>query len=396
MALPKIALFGGGPACLMAAFQLSKNYQVTLYEQGKRIGRKFLVAGNGGFNLTNSLQGEDLKAVYSADALIQNALNEFGSQDVREWLEELGIATFIGSSGRVFPEKGIKPADVLSALKKSLLKQKVDFKLNAKFIGFSKSNKPIVAFEDGHQETIEADYYFFGLGGGSWTKTGSNDLWFSHFRQLGIKVLPFQPSNCGLNVSYPTPFQEKFAGTPLKNISCKMGSLQIKGEALISDYGMEGNAIYPLISEYHRIIEAGIEPQLVIDFKPQNTVEELIEKAKGKNLLPKNYGHHFNLPKAVIQLIKLYTNKRTYLDVSAFAKSIKNLIIPIDGLRPIDEAISTVGGIDLAAVNLNFSLKKHPNIFVLGEMLNWDAPTGGFLLQGCFSTGAVAAKSIKK
>ncbi len=388
-----IAIFGGGAAGLMAADILSRHCEVHIYEKGKAPGRKFLVAGNGGFNLTNSAQAEALYNQYSPKARMQPALEAFDSEATRKWLYELGIPTFAGSSGRVFPEKGIKPITVLQKIKDRLQAQQVQFHYQHEFTRFDPDGKPVVTTPLGESK-IRAHHYIFALGGASWPVTGSTGDWQEAFRLLGVKTLPFQSSNCGVNVAWPAAFREKFAGSPLKNLQITVGGFSVKGEALISDYGLEGNAVYPVIPYIREALNARQSSGLVLDFKPQNTVGQLLEKVKGRNIQTKNYEHVFKLSKAQLNLIKAFTSKETYLNPELLAQQIKKIEVPVSGLRSVAEAISTVGGIAFSEVDSDFRLKRFPEISVIGEMLDWDAPTGGFLLQGCFSTAVFAANSI--
>jgi uncharacterized flavoprotein (TIGR03862 family) len=390
----KIVIIGGGAAGLVAAEQLSATCQVHIYEKGKTIGRKFLVAGNGGFNLTNAAVGKDLYAKYTAHPILQAALQRFDSRSMRVWLEEIGVPTFVGSSGRVFPEKGIKPIQVLQKIKDKLVANGVQIHCNHEFIGFDATQQPIIR----QQEKIialEADAYIFALGGASWSVTGSNLKWLNYFEQINIPSKAFEASNCGLEVNWKADFKEKHAGIPLKNIQVSIGSKVIKGEALISNYGLEGNAIYPIVPAVRAALKTQTTAHIALDFKPNNSHQSLLNKIKGKRLKTKNYVYEFNLDKTQFALLKAFTTKEEYLAPERFVEAIKHLKIPIQALRPIEEAISTIGGISLEALNPNFSLKQQSNLFVIGEMLDWDAPTGGFLLQGCFSTASLCAHYLK-
>lgn len=390
----KIIIIGGGAAGLIAAEQLSATCAVHIYEKGKTIGRKFLVAGKGGFNLTNAAVDKDLYSQYTAHPILQEAIQRFDSQAMRVWLEELGVPTFVGSSGRVFPEKGIKPIEVLQKIKDQLIKKGVQIHCNHEFIGFNTDQQVLVKHQD-KTIALEADAYIFALGGASWSVTGSNLKWVSYFTSIKVPTKAFEASNCGFEVNWKTDFKENHAGTPLKNIQLSIGSKVVKGEALITDYGLEGNAIYPIIPAVRTALKAPTATFIAIDFKPNNSHQSLLAKIKGKRLKTKNYAYEFNLSKAQFALIKAFTTKEEYLAPERFIEAIKYLKIPVQALRPIEEAISTIGGISLAALNSNFSLKQQPNLFAIGEMLDWDAPTGGFLLQGCFSTAAACVDYLK-
>lgn len=384
-----IAIFGGGPAAMAAAYFLAQNNNITIFEKENNIGQKFLVAGKGGFNLTNSLVQNELVKKYSPRNFLDNAILEFDSTSVRNWLMEIGIPTFVGTSERVFSIKELKPIDVLNRIKNSLTAKNVKIITNQKFTGFNNKNEPIV----NGKTIIIADYYIFALGGASWSLTGSDGKWVNSFNELGIGTLPFQASNCGVNINWPDNVKSFHEGKPLKNIRISCGELTSKGEAVITEYGLEGNAIYSLIPKIRELIKQNLQACIFIDFKPNNSLQQLSAKLK-ESTSSKNYRKAFNLGSTEIALIKSFTKKEDYLIPSSFIKSIKSLEIKINSLRPIEEAISTVGGIDINELNPDFSLKKFPHIFTIGEMVDWDAPTGGFLLQGCFSMGHHAAKSI--
>jgi len=390
----RIAIIGGGPSGLMAADVLSPFHEVHVYEKEKGVGQKFLVAGKGGFNITNGLKGIELTKTYTPEYFLKEALLDFDSTAVREWLLQIGIPTFEGSSGRVFPEKGLTPADVISKLKQKLTGQGVEFHLKHAFTGFNADQNVIV--KAGRKNvTIEADYYIFALGGASWPVTGSTGEWIKIFEKNKIHTLPFQSSNCGIHIFWPESIRVSHTGKPLKNIAITVNGVIRKGEALITDYGLEGNAIYPLIPEIRKLLSSNEPVHLIIDLKPFNSKEQLLQKVMGKtSAKTKNYAEIFNLDHVQLALIKSFTRKETFLSPTLFAASLKQIALPVQALRPVEEAISTIGGLDLNEMNADFSLKKLPNCFAIGEMLDWDAPTGGFLLQGCFSMGHWVARKI--
>ncbi len=389
----QIIIIGGGPSGLMAAEVLSPSRYVSIYDKGKNVGQKFLVAGKGGLNLTNNAQGEELTGKYSPPGFMNKALSDFDTRDMRQWLSSMGISSFVGSSGRVFPEKGIKPTDILNKMRAKLMEQGVQFHLQHELIGFD--NNRHVTFKHQDQETAqEADYIIFALGGASWPVTGSDGSWRTIFESMGIVTNPFQSSNCGVNINWPETVRQNHAGKPVKNIRLSVNEFEVMGEVIITDYGMEGNAIYSLVPTIRNILNKNIPAHIYADFKPLNTEEQLIQKAKGRSVRTKDYRQLFNLSAVQMALIKACTDKDSYQSLTGFIRSIKKLAIHVDSLRPVEEAISTIGGIDLKEVNDDFSLRKYPWIYAIGEMLDWDAPTGGFLLQGCFSMGHYAAKSI--
>lgn len=390
-----VAIIGGGSAALMAALSLSPAFDVHIYEKGKTIGRKFLVAGNGGFNLTNGATGTALYQEYTQHSALQKSLQAFDSKATRNWLQELNIPTFIGSSGRVFPEKGIKPIHVLQQIKKQLEAQQVHLHCKHDFMGFDAQKKPIIRSND-IAFSLEADYYIFALGGASWSVTGSNQVWKQHFEALGISCSDFESSNCGVEINWDKSLLSEYVGQPLKNIQLQANDKSIKGEAVISNYGLEGNAVYPIIPAVRSSLKQQDTATIYLDLKPHNTLESLLQKVASTTIKPKNYSYILKLNKTQLALAKSLTDKATYLSSKAFVKAIKQLPITVTALRPIEEAISTIGGINMSAINNNFSLKAFPDMFVIGEMLNWDAPTGGFLLQGCFSTAVAATSFLNK
>jgi len=393
MKRPKIALIGGGAAILSAAYHLSSDFEVTIYEKGKRLGRKFLVAGKGGFNLSNELDGADLVEKYAPKDQMQPFLLAFGSDDTREWLKKIGIPTFVGSSGRIFPEKGLKPAAVLKAILDALEKKGVIIKTNHEFIGWS-ADESLLFTVDNEQVKIKADTAVFSLGGGSWSKTGANDKWLKIFSDAGVETVPFQPSNCGLNVNWEESFRTSHQGSPLKNISISFAGKTFKGEALITTYGLEGNIIYPLSAMWRaHHLEKG--NTVYIDFKPNNTHEELLAKL-GPEAAPKKYKSRLNLSKPVLELVKWSLSKEDYINSHRFIAQIKHFPLSIESMRNVEEAIYTTGGIPFRALSPTLELHSKPANYIIGEMVNWDAPTGGFLLQGCFSMGYIVAKELNK
>jgi len=388
-----VLVVGGGPAGLMASWVLSEQFEVHLFEKEKMAGQKFLLAGKGGFNLTNKLAGDSLALKYSPEGFLDNALKIFDSQAFRGWLLALGIPTWEGSSGRVFPEKGISPSRVLKKILDSLKSRGVIFHLNHKLESFNLRQEFTFSHPGGTLEIIP-DYAVLALGGASWASTGSDGKWIRLFKENQVETVAFQSSNCGVNINWPDNVKSFHSGKPLKNIVLGVNGKNCRGEALITDYGLEGNAIYPLIPEFRNLLNQGVAPTLTIDFKPLNTLDQLFSKAKDIKAKTASYVSVFNLNSAFIAVIKAYTNRLDYEDPAQLASKLKCIEIPVISLRPVEEAISTVGGLSLEEINPDFSLKKCTKIFAAGEMLDWDAPTGGFLLQGSFSMGYFVGQSI--
>lgn len=392
MKSPKIAIIGGGSAALCAAAHLSEKFEVTIYEKGKTIGRKFLVAGKGGFNLTNVVDGSALLQQYTPREKMNEALNQFGSQQTRHWLSDLGIPTFIGSSGRVFPEKGWTPAEVLKQIKTVLLEKGTKVRTHHTFTGWSADGHPLIKHEN-KTTPIQADAYIFALGGGSWSKTGANSEWMSLLEEVRLSPSPFLPSNCGLNIDWEDDFIAAYAGHPLKNLGVSFQKNYLRGEAMITQYGLEGNMIYPLSSLW-RDQHQNTGKTILLDFKPDNSLPELYQKIAGTK--PKQYRSRLNLTKPVLEWVKWSMEKSDYKNPQKFAEKLKAFPVEVNGLRPVEEAISTVGGVPFDDLSESFEWIKRPNYFCIGEMVDWDAPTGGFLLQGCFAMGHAVATLLNE
>jgi len=388
----KVAIIGGGTGGLfLAAFLDTKLYDVTIYEKKSSLGRKFLVAGDGGFNLTHAEGLSSFKSRYTPRSFLDDALDHFSNVALREWLQRLGIPTFVGSSGRIFPEKGIKPIEVLKLIEEYLTVKNVKFEFNKTFTGWDKNNN--VTFD--LKEIIKSDHTVFALGGASWKVTGSDGSWLDIFSQKGISTLPFRASNCAFKINWDEQFIKKYEGEPLKNISISLLDKTQKGEAVITNFGLEGNAIYGLSPEIQASLVSKKEVVVYVDFKPTidlSTLREKIENSKSNTTT--TLREKLKLPRSVVELIKTSLTKEEFLDIKVLAKFIKNIPLTITDSAPIDEAISTSGGINLNAVDSKFELKKLKDNFCIGEMLDWDAPTGGYLIQACASTGAYLAHQL--
>ncbi|MBP6310782.1 MAG: TIGR03862 family flavoprotein [Flavobacteriales bacterium] len=386
----KIAIIGGGPSALIAADVLGVSHSVDLYERGRTVGRKFLVAGDGGLNIANSAQGEDLLSHYTHQEFMRPILKAFGPDELRAWLSDMGVRTFVGSSGRVFPEKGVKPAQVLKAMKDRVVSKGVRIHTNSMFVGFDAQTRPLIKTSAGI-EVLSVDHYIFALGGASWPRTGSVGEWLSEFERIGVRTFPFRSSNCGVEISWPT-VMNIHAGKPLKNIAIGVGNKFIRGEATITEYGLEGNAIYPNVPLVRDQLTNTGKAEIMIDLKPDNTVEQIFVKLKDHS--PKEWPTALSMTRAQFALIKSITSKEQFQNAEVLAQVIKCCTLEVEKLRPIEEAISSIGGIALSEVSAELGLLEHPHISVVGEMLDVDAPTGGFLLQMAFSMGYWVAKCI--
>lgn len=383
---------------MMLAAKLNPlKYAITLYEKNKALGRKFLVAGKGGFNLTHSEELEILAGRYRPNHFLKQAIHEFSNKDLQNWLNELGVPTYVGTSKRVFPVKGIKPVEVLNVILDKLKQNKVSIQTGHKWIGFADDNS--LMFETKNEiKSVRADVVIFALGGASWKITGSDGSWLDHFIKKGITCNPFEASNCGYKVSWPESIINSHEGAVLKNCKFKCGNMFHSGEAVITTFGIEGSGVYPLGPEVRWQLSNKNEAELFIDLKPQNTIEELEEKlSKRKSVsLTRFLEKDLNLSEAKMALLKALSSKEDFTNNNTLAFTLKNLCVKIKGLAPIDEAISTVGGISLKEVDELYQLKRLPHHYVIGEMLDWDAPTGGYLLQACFSMGNNLAHHLNK
>jgi len=390
----QIAIIGGGPsALLLAAFLDTKQFKVTLYERNKTAGRKFLVAGKGGFNLTHAEPIPQFIKRYTPNDVLENALLHFTNTDFRNWLNHIGIPTYVGSSKRVYPKKGIKPIEVLTAIINTLKEKGVVFKYNHVFSGWDTHNKPII-----NSTPIQTDVTVFSLGGASWKITGSKGDWLETFSKNNIKTKVFQASNCAYQINWNSHFIKKHEGAPLKNIAISFGGKLQKGEAVITAFGLEGNAIYALSPQLRTALSKPSKAVICIDFKPALTLENIRFKIKHSTyrttteILKKE----LKLSATQLDLLKTYLSKEDYLNIDTLVKHIKQFPLEVLQTAPVDEAISTVGGIDLKAVTKHFELKNIPNQFCIGEILDWDAPTGGYLLQACASMGVFLANYLNK
>ena len=390
----QITIIGGGISAYLLASTLDvEKFAVTIYEKNKTTGRKFLVAGKGGFNLTHSEQLETFIKKYTPTEFLEKSLRNFTNVDFRNWLDNIGISTYIGSSKRVYPKEGIKPIEVLNAILNHLEKRGVSIKYEHTFSNWDKNNNPII-----NDKPVQSAYTIFCLGGASWNITGSDGTWLPTFTKKDIKTVPFQASNCGFEIDWKPNFIDKHEGSPLKNIAISCDEKIQKGEAVITKFGIEGNAIYGLSPQIREQLNQHKKAPIFIDLKPSLTLENVYSKiiASTYKNTTQILKKELKLSAAQIDLLKIYLSKESYLSTKSLSENIKKFPIEITNTATIDEAISTVGGIDLNAVSNNFELKKIPNQFCIGEMLNWDAPTGGYLLQGCASMGVCLGEYLNE
>ena len=388
-----ITIIGGGPAALMLAAQLdTSKYKITLYEKKKGVGRKFLVAGEGGLNLTYNASIEALINQYTPSDFMDGIIREFTNKDLTNWLQTLGVPTFIGSSNRVFPESELKPIEVLNKIANSISAKGIEIKLNAKWIGWNEQGD--LRFEN--SEDVVSDIVVFALGGASWKVTGSDGSWKKIFEERGVHIQPFRAANCAFEVDWDADFITIHEGKPLKNIALSYNTMYTKGELIISKFGLEGNAIYALSQKIQEKLLTEKSVIIHLDLKPTLSIDQI--KAKYKNskrskvtdVLTKD----LKIDRTAVGLLKQFTDRDTFSNPDLLVETIKSVPIIIKSSGELDEAISTLGGIDLNEIDENFKCKKIDYSYALGEMLDWYAPTGGYLLQGCFSMGFVLAKHL--
>ena len=391
-----IAIIGSGPsALLLAAFLDDSKFDMTIYEKNFAPSRKFLVAGDGGFNLTHSENIEAFIKRYTPVDLLEKCLRAFSNTDLCDWLKSIGIETGIGSSKRVFPAEDIKPIDVLNSILKVLEKKNVRIKTQHEWKGW-KDPDELMIDNKGQIENIKADHVVFALGGSSWSKTGSDGGWSKLFSKKNILILPFQASNCSYQIKWDQQFLAIAEGKSLKNISISCTNAQKKGEVVITKFGMEGGAVYALSPQIRDELNSKNVATIFIDLKPDLT-EEQIQKVlsfKGNKSFASLLKSKLNLSEVQIALLKTILSKEEFTNLEILAVKIKKVPIQITGTAPIDDAISTVGGVALQEVDEYFQLKKLDGHYAIGEMLDWDAPTGGYLLQACFSMGVYLAKHL--
>lgn len=385
---PHVVIVGGGPAGLMAAVRLCQTpVRITLIDHKQAPGRKLLVAGDGGFNLTHS---EDLPAFlekYDCE-WIRNCVRQFTPEDFRVWLKSIGIETRVGSSGKIFPLEGIKPIQVLNSWLGALDENKVRKRFRTKMTGFDQTTLTIE--RDGQRETLKYDYLVLALGGASWSKTGSDGSWLELFREKGIPVLPFQSGNSGLELPYGE-WLRQYEGTILKNIRLKAGNVVVAGDCVISSYGLEGKPAYAV----NRPLRSSDFKGLTIDFKPQSDIVSLTEVIRQSKNVREAF-RKMKIPDAVYDLFRENLSKDQFTNPDVLAASIRGFEIRVSGLRPLDEVISTVGGVALEALDPSGRLVHLENVYCCGEMIDWDAPTGGYLIQGCVSSGFVVGQTISE
>ncbi len=367
---------------------------VTLFDAKPSVGRKFLVAGRGGLNLTHVEPRERFAARYTGpgqpEGFWPTLLAEFDADALRQWAGDLGVETFAATSGRVYPRE-LKAAPLLRRWVQRLRAAGVRFALRHRWTGLRPGAQWRVDFQVEREiRTVEADVVILALGGGSWPETGSDGGWVSVLEKLGVAVAPLMASNCGWEISWPAALLAQAEGRPLKNITARAGETTATGELLVTQYGLEGGVIYQL----GPALRAMPEPQIVIDFKPAHTAGQLVKKLGN---CPRNFlaeaRSRWRLSDAASAIMEHLPGREPFTSAAALAAAVKGCTLRLTRPRPLAEAISTAGGICWSELDASLMVRRLPGLFVAGEMIDWDAPTGGYLMQGCFATGTRAAHS---
>lgn len=396
------AVIGAGPAGLMAAEVLAQGgVKVTVYDAMPSAGRKFLMAGRGGLNLTHSEPLPLFLARYrEAKPHLAAAIEAFPPQALRDWSEALGQETFVGSSGRVFP-KAFKASPLLRAWLRRLDSMGVRLALRHRWTGWDEPSRLRFETPDGPR-TVEAHATVLALGGASWPRLGSDGAWADILAVKDVKILPLRPANSGYTVAWSDVFRNRFEGQPLKGVALTSGEHSVRGEAVITRAGIEGGAVYALSAELRDAIDKG-RATLHVALRPDLDAKELIAKvsvSKGKQSLSNFLRKAASLSPLAIGLLQEAAKASGTSLASLTPAELANLInaVPIEltGVAPITRAISTAGGIAFSELAADFMIRRLPGVFAAGEMLDWEAPTGGYLLQASFATGVAAGRGALK
>lgn len=394
---PRVAIIGGGPAGLIAAEVLARSgLAVTIYDRMPSVGRKLLMAGRGGLNLTHSEDFARFTARYGeAEAFLRPMLEAFRPEDLRAWSTGLGQETFIGSSGRVFP-KAFKASPLLRAWLARLHDLGVRFVLRHRWQGWDGQNTLVFSDPEGQTIHDRPDSIILALGGASWPKLGSDGEWVRWLSGHGVAVAPLRPANMGFTIPWSEVMRTRFEGEPLKRIALTFGTRTVRGEAIVTKDGIEGGAIYALSGALRDRIEQDGAAALFVDLRPDLTADALANRLgaprrgqSASTFLRKAAG----LSPVAVALLREASPALPEAP-EELARLIKAVPLTLTGAKSLERAISTAGGVSLSEVDSNLMLRRLPGVFVAGEMLDWEAPTGGYLLQATFATGIAAARGV--
>ncbi|MEZ0605882.1 TIGR03862 family flavoprotein [Paraburkholderia sp. IW21] len=407
---PRVAIIGGGPAGLMAAEALAQQgVQVDVYDAMPSVGRKFLMAGKGGMNITHSESLEPFLLRYGARRQqIAPLLDAFGPDALRAWLHGLGVETFVGSSGRVFPTD-MKAAPMLRAWLHRLREAGVRFHMRHKWTGWETASDA----DDGHAaayglrfetpdgvQIASCDAVVFALGGASWPRLGSDAAWVPLMNAREVPVTPLRPANCGFDADWSPYLRERFAGQPVKSVAITLIDVDNivhnrQGEILLTETGLEGSLIYALSAAIRERILADGDVTITLDLAPGLTLERVVAEVtrpRGSRSMSTHLHGRIGISGVKLALLHEILSKEAFADTNRLAHAIKALPVRLTGARPIAEAISTAGGIPFEALDTHLMIEHLPGAFCAGEMLDWEAPTGGYLLTACFASGLVAGR----
>ena len=398
-AATRVAIIGGGPAGLMAAEVLSQaGVAVDLYDAMPSVGRKFLLAGVGGMNITHAEDFAAFVGRYRQRAEhLRPLLDAFSPDALRQWIHGLGIDTFVGSSGRVFPSD-MKAAPLLRAWLKRLRDSGVQIHTRQRWQGWNEDGQLRLACPLG-ETLLEPAATLLALGGGSWARLGSNGAWVPLLEARGVTIASLQPANCGFEVAgWSQHLVEKFAGVPLKTVSLALpGEPPRRGEFVLTATGIEGSLVYALSADIRETINKNGSATVLLDLLPDRTPEQIVTalaRPRGSQSMAKHLHRQLKLDGAKAALLRELTAAETFQNLHALAAAIKALPIRLVRPRPLDEAISSAGGVPFEELDENLMLRQLPGVFCAGEMLDWEAPTGGYLLTACFATGRAAAEGM--
>ena len=393
--MKRVAIIGGGPAGLMAAEHLATvdGLQVDVFDAMPSLGRKFLMAGKGGMNITHSEALPAFIGRYGARAAeVGRMVEAFPPSALRDWIHGLGIETFVGTSGRVFPTE-MKAAPLLRAWLHRLREAGVRFHVRHRWTGWDTAGQLLFSTPQGPL-TVAPDACVLALGGGSWARLGSDGAWVSTLQAKAIPVAPLRPANCGFDVAWSPVFRERFAGAPVKAVIATVGALRQQGEFNITANGIEGGLIYAVSAPLRDELIAGGAGVLSLDLAPGRDLARLtadLAKPRGRDSLSNHLRRRAGIEGVKAALLRECCTSDTLNHPASLAAAIKALPLRVVAARPLDEAISSAGGVAFEGLNEHLMLSGLPGCFVAGEMLDWEAPTGGYLLTACFASGRCAA-----